>query len=120
MPGIFGNLVFLVLLGTSFIYSVTKGISPAERRLVTFNSSPMSILTVEEAEPDKTAEQQNDTLTPIMAEKNCNQQLVRLVLSVALNPLSETSALVGTNAKDVVQIDVLTQFEQKLPGERCT
>lgn len=65
-----------VLLGTSFIDRFIKDIFSSEIKIVPFTSPPVSILMEHEAESEMTEEQQEDTITIIMAEKKNNQELV--------------------------------------------
>lgn len=52
-----------------------------------------------------------------MAERDFNRDLVRVTRTVILKQLSETSVLVTTNAKGIVQIDAFMKFE---PNYSCT
>lgn len=72
---------------------------------------------VHEVESKKTEEQKEDTVANIMTEQYFNQELVLVARTVTFKPLSETSVLVATNAKGIVQIDAFTQFEQSYPSK---
>lgn len=54
--GIVRKLVVPALLSMSFTNKVSNGISPGERKIVLFNSSPVPIIVVHETEADETKE----------------------------------------------------------------
>lgn len=70
---------------------------------------------VHRTETYETEEQQNNIIANTTAKHVFNQKLVRVVRTITLKPLSETSILAATNASVIVQIDAFTQFEQSYP-----
>lgn len=106
--GVVRNLAVPDLLDMIFIDKFTYAIFNSEGKIVSYNSSPMPILTVHETKTDRTEEQQKNTFRTKIAEQYFNQKLVRVVYTVILKPLSQTSILLATNAKSMVQLNVFT------------
>lgn len=48
----------------------------------------------------------------MMAEQDCDQELVRVARTVTLKPLCQTFVLCGADATNIVHIDAVTQVEQ--------
>lgn len=70
-----------------------------------------------DTEPFKTEEQQNNTVTNIMADQEFSQEQVRAAHTVTLKALFETSVSVERNAKGIVHINALIQFEEISPSK---
>lgn len=119
MFGLVRSLAVFVIFGTSFIDKFIKGIFVIERKILQFNFPPVPILAVQETGTDETEEQQDNTITIISADQEFNQELVRVARILALKPSSKISAIVATDAKGIVKLDVFTRFEQRLPW-KCT
>lgn len=66
-------------------------------------------------ESNKTEEQQSYIVTGTIAEYDFNQEPVRVARIVTLKSISEMFNLVARNAKVIVHIDALTQFEHSYP-----
>lgn len=65
----------------------------------------MPILTVHEVGIDKTEDRQTKNVINVTAEQDNEQKVVRVTRPVTPKQLYETSILVSTNAKGIVQVD---------------
>lgn len=70
MFGIVQNLADPVFLGPLFMDRFLKGAFPGQKETVPFNSPPVPMLMMHEAESDKTEEQQDDTIDSTVVEQN--------------------------------------------------
>lgn len=72
----------------------------------------IQLSTVRMTETENTEGQKENTVATMMAEKDFNQNLVRVTRTVILNQLFETSTFMVADIKGNVKIYVLTHFEQ--------
>lgn len=104
------NLAVPILLGKLFMDSFIQSLFFSEKKIASFDSSLMKICMSQETESHNTDQQQDDTVAIINAEQTFNQKPVRVVRTVALKSLSETSVSVAANAKGLLRIDNFQQL----------
>lgn len=80
-------IAFFALLSAKLIYKFSKSI-PAQRKIVSFNSPVVPILSVQEVGTEKKGDQHTENNNSWTAEQIQEQELVGLTVTVLLKPLS--------------------------------
>lgn len=106
-----------MLLGTSYINKLVKGIFPAKRKTVRFNSGPVPILTITESD---SAEDQADVTSLLEDDNNKRQGPIRVVRQVRLPPMLKTTVLLNTNTKRLLLVESDKLFKAKCPCRTAT
>lgn len=114
--GVVKNVAVSVFLGTSFINNIVKRIFSSNRKIVSCNSQPITILMVHEVSvylrtTITSTNVANGSIFDVEAEEL--DHVVRVTKATTLQLMFATTVLVNTSTDGIVQIESYTPFEQQ-------